>query len=251
VIRTFSYFMMKFFHHILFFLLVSSTCLMAQRSDEHKLLLDDLYPGEAVETFDLRERTQVFQHFFNDEWLFGKFLFENDRESSKDYMLRFDIMNQELNVNIYSASFIIPKDKYRGFVLKEIKGDQFVEHVFKYHEVDRKKEGEELLLYLTDDLGPFSLLKYLYVEELPSTYVPALDAGNLNKKVIQKHKYYLLKDDRFELIPKGQNKAKKIFNRYADGKKFLSDHNVNFKNENELIALINYLNQSYLKKFKS
>jgi hypothetical protein len=224
---------------------------MAQRSDQHKLLLDDLYPGEAVETFDLRERSEVFQHFFHDDWLFGKFLFEDDRESARDYMLRYDIMNNELNVNIYSSSFIVPKNKYRGFVLKEINGDQLVEHVFKYHEVDRKKEGEELLLYVVEEPGPFSLVKYLYVEELPSTYVPALDAGNLDKKVIQKHRYYLFKDDRFTIIPKGQTKAKKVFLRYADAKIFLSDHNVNFKNENELIALIHYLNQSYLKKFKS
>lgn len=234
----------------LLLLLVPSACLLGQRSDVHKLILNDLYPGEGVQTFDLRERKIPSAYYFRDEWLYGKILFEDDRESTQEYTLKYDLLHQELVVQIdREGSFVIPMNLIRGFILKDRNPGRIHEYVFRYHELDANNPGAEIALHLAE--GHYTLVKYFFVDELPATYVPALDAGSLDRKLVMKEKYFLIEDDHVTEIPRQRNKARKMFEVLDDAKPYLRENSVDFRNESDLISLVVFLNQSYLKKSKT
>ncbi len=234
----------------LLLLLVPTACLLGQRSDVHKLILNDLYPGEGVETFDLRERKIPSAYYFRDDWLYGRILFDEDRESASEYTLKYDLLNQELVVNIDDeGSFVIPMNLIRGFVLKDRNPGRIHEYVFKYHELDINNPGAEIGLHIAD--GHFTLVKYFFVDELPATYVPALDAGSLDRKLVMKEKYFLIEDDHVTEIPRQRNKAKRIFEVFDGAERYLKEKNLDLREESDLISLVVFLNQSYLKKSKT
>ena len=54
-------------------------------------------------------------------------------------------------------------------------------------------------------------------------------------------------ENKIEEIPSGKKKAEKIFNKFSGGKDYLIKHKINFKSKEELKALVNFMNQSYLK----
>lgn len=231
-------------------LLFPTVYLVGQRSDVHKLILNDLYPGEGVETFDLRERKVITEYYFRDEWLYGVFLFEEDRESETEYTLKYDLLNHELVVRIENGAFIVPMNMIRGFILRDRNPGSVNEYVFKYHDLDVKNPGAEIALHLEE--GHYTLVKYFYTEQLPATYVPALDAGSLNRKVVMKEKYFLIEDGLVTEVPKSRNKARKLFEQqYDDAQAFIRETAVDLKEEDDLISLVEFLNQSYLKKSKT
>ena len=64
---------------------------------------------------------------------------------------------------------------------------------------------------------------------------------------MKKEKFYFMHKDKIEEIPSGKKKAEKIFNKFSSGKDYLTRHKINFKSKEELKALVNFMNQSYLK----
>lgn len=219
--------------------------LNAQRSDQHKLILDDLYPGEAVETFDLRERKKIYQSFLIDEWLFGRLLKKDGSLSEGDYLLKYDILNRELNVNLNGSAFIVPDETISGFILKEVQNDKLVEHKFRYYETEDKKIHRGIFKHCVD--GNYKLLAFYDAEKLPSNYVPALDAGSLDQKISTRERFYFMAADQLIEIPSNKKRAEKFFNKYEEARKFLEKNRMNYKNKEQLKALVNFMNQTNLK----
>ena len=238
----FTFFYMSFYKSLLLFCFCIPMVLMAQRSDDNQIIMSDLYPGEAVETFDLRERKMVGQSFFNENWLFGHFVFDDGSLSKGDYLLKYDLLNQELIVNLNGSVYVVPTENISGFILKNnIQTTvKLPEYVFVFSKL-KGLPGRTILEKVIE--GEFGLYILHHVTQLKPNYVPALDAGNLNTKIVKKNKCFLWTKGKFLEIPTRKKQAVKFFGKYATARQYMKEHKMKAKSEEYLIALINSMNQ--------
>ncbi|MCP3928012.1 MAG: hypothetical protein GY705_02790, partial [Bacteroidetes bacterium] len=105
----------------------------------------------------------------------------------------------------------------------------------------------ERKLFEVDVDGTYKFLVFNGTEKLPPNYVPALDAGSLDSKVVKNEKYFFMTEGKLLEIPGSKKKAEKIFGRYASARKFLKSGRMSFKSKEQLRALVKFMNQSKLK----
>ena len=217
--------------------------IFAQQTDEKMVALDDLYPGQNVTTFDLRERSEKGQTFFNKEWMTGQFVFDDGSLSKRIYFLKYNIQSQELLVNLDGGVFLVPLEYLSGFLLKGVMPEDagFVTYEFEFKKV-KGREGRTILQKLVS--GTFGLYVFHDVEVLKPNYVPALDAGNLSTEYVPKPYYYLVDNGALKEIPRSRRKAEKFFGQYDEAVKFLDDQRMKIKSESYLVDLVNYMNKN-------
>lgn len=231
------------FRYFLIILTILPLWIFAQQTDERIVALDDLYPGQGVTTFDLRQRSEAGQAFFNDEWLTGQFVFDDGSLSKRVYFLKYDIQSQELLVNLDGGVYQVPMQYLSGFILKGVLPEDkgFVSHEFVLQQV-QGKSGLTIMEKVIE--GSYGLYILHDVEVLKPNYVPALDAGDLNTKYAKKSFFYLYDDGVFKEIPKKKKKAERFFAQYADARKYMEQHKLKIKSEAYLQGLVNYMNKN-------
>lgn len=233
---------MSFYKILLLVCFFIPVVLVAQRNDDNQVIMADLYPGEAVETFDLRKRNIKGQPFFNENWLFGHFVFDDGSLSKGGYLLKYDLLNQELIVNLDGSVFVVPTGNISGFTLKNnIQTTvKLPEYVFVFSKL-KELPGRTILEKVVE--GKFGMYILHHVTQLKPNYVPALDAGSLNTKIVKKDRYYLWTKGKFLEIPTRKKKAVKFFGKYAIAREYMEENKMKVKSEKYLIALINAMNQ--------
>lgn len=237
----FSLFMiMKYFLSLCVFF---PWALFSQQTDDKMVALDDLYPGQNVTTFDLRQRSESGQTFFNEEWMTGQFVFDDGSFSKRTYFLKNNIQSQELLVNLEGSVYLVPTENLSGFLLKGVLPENagFLNHEFEFKTI-AGKSGRTILEKKVD--GAFKLYFYYDVKALKPNYVPALDAGDINTKYVKNNVYYLESGGNFKEIPKNRKKAEKFFGKYAEAKAYMKGQKMKIKSETYLIDLVNFMNQN-------
>ncbi|KAA3632748.1 MAG: hypothetical protein DWQ02_14265 [Bacteroidetes bacterium] len=231
------------FKFLLSLLLIIPFSLFAQQTDERIVALDDVYPGQNVTTFDLRERSEAGQKFFNTDWLTGQFVFDDGSLSKRIYFLKYNIQTQELYVNLDGGTYQVPMQYLSGFVLKGVLPEDkgFISHEFVLKHV-RGKSGRMILEKVIE--GDYGLYILHDVSVLKPNYVPALDAGDLNTKYVEKKLYYLNDRGVFKEIPKKKKKAVQFFSQIPSAKRYIDKHKMKIKSEEYLKSLVNYMNKN-------
>lgn len=226
-----------------FLLLFLPTMLCAQRNGEHNAVMAKLYPSEAVETYDLRSRKKVKRVFYYDDWMEGQFLFFDQSRAGRTFPLKYDILNQELNVDMGGSIYIVPLDSIHGFVFESL--------INKGHEFTIRKTGKgysQATIFEVVEKGTYKLLTQHYVERLRANYQPALDTGSRDEKIVRKQAFYLIDTHgRLIEIPKKKKAAEQVMSKYKPAQKYLGKNKVNFKNEKDLKKLVLFMN-NYQKK---
>ncbi|MCR9289884.1 MAG: hypothetical protein NXI23_21120 [Bacteroidetes bacterium] len=222
----------------LFFVLFLPILLTAQRNTKQQAVMADLYPTEAVETYDLRTRTEIKRVFFNQEWLEGHLLFIDGKTSNENFPIKYDILNQELNVSVGNAIYAVPLSaKTHGFILKKVIGPEY--------EFRIRKIGKEVnpTIFEVAVKGKYQLFVKHYAEKIKPNYVAALDAGTRDEKAVVKELFYLL-DNRGRLIeiPKKQKAAREVLGEYTSARRYLAKNKVNFKDRESLRELVLFMN---------
>lgn len=198
-----------------------------------------IYAGESVQTFDFRKIEDVEQYFLTEHWLLAR-LIDNEGEVGKDqYYLKYDILNNEVNVNVNNANLVAPKSMVSGFVYLNIDGNNTY---FLALKPDNWNKGATYFEVLED--GKFKLLKYHYTKTSGGYYNAAVDAGSLNKKIVPKTNLYILEDDNnIYKVPAKKRARKKFFEKYEVIKNYLSKNKVNLKNEEAIAELVQIFNK--------
>jgi hypothetical protein len=217
--------------------------LTAQRSNDHLLIMEDLYSGEAVETYDLRERKAVGDYFYNADWLLGQFVFDDGSLSKRNYLLKYDLLNHELLVNLDGGAFLVPTKNVSGFVIKEVNQNtnEIIDHTFFYKKVE-DKPGRTIVEKIVEG-STYQLYILHKVEYLEANYVPALDAGSLSAKIIKKRRYCLQIGERILEIPARKKQATNFFENYPSASNYIKKHKMKIKSEEYLIGLVNFMNK--------
>lgn len=234
----------KIFFIILFFL---PTFVIAQGNNQYQVVLENLYAGEAINTYDLRERKEYNQVFLNEDWQKSKLIFSDNEVSSRTYWLKYDILNQEVNIRIgEEAIYIVPKNRIHGFIFLSDIDKKILENSQFMVSQKRKTKGD---IYEIIVDGKYSLAILHEAEKLKSNYIPALDTGNISEKIITKKKFFLITDKKAAIeISKKKKSATKLFNKYTPSKEYLKKNKVNFKKQKDLEGIILFMNNQLKNK---
>lgn len=225
--------------NLFFLVLFAPSTLFAQRGTDMQAVTTNLYSGEAIETYDLRKVTKIKRVFFKEEWLDAQIVFIDENKKSKNFPVKYDILNQEINVSVQGSIYVLPTALIDGFILSDVLGEIAEFTIFK----DENKGPTGIFEVI--ESGKFTFLEKHSAKRIKADYQPTLDVGSKDEKAVRKNTFYLM-DDRgqFFEIPTKKKLAKELFNRYPSGKKYLAKHKVNFKNSNNLKELVILMNKN-------
>lgn len=230
-----------------FLILFLPTMLFGQLNDERRAVDARIYPQGDVQAYDLRTRTQIKRYFLFNDWREGKFIFVDGIPTKRTFPLKYDVLNQELVVDMAGSEYVVPMDSIYGFVLddyfKQVSGSEGL--IFQIRRGG--KDGKKRTIYERVLDGKFRLYVGHYAEKMKPNYNAALDTGSLDEKIVKKEKFYLYDNGRMKEIPKKRKSAEKFFAAYPAAKKYLAKHRVNFKNKKSLSDLVLFMN-NYQKK---
>ena len=211
----------------------------AQRSDQHKLVMDDLYPGEAVQSFDLRSRTKIDQYFLFADWHKGTLLMSDGRVSKNEYYLKYDLLNNEVNVNVEGNPYVIPSKLLDGFIIEDENGTSY-----QFVRARHPNEGRQGVFFQEEVSGDMDFLVYYKTERLPANYVAALDAGSLDQRVTSKEEFFVRWNQKIMEVPSKKRAAIKFFAKFPGAEGYLADNRINFKKKEDLESFVKFMNQS-------
>ncbi len=213
--------------------------------DEYRLALDDLYARGSMQEFDLRKKVSIDRIFFRDSWLRGHVFYDEERRTTNEYNLKFDLWNKDVIVNILGDSYLVPKEGMKGFFLEEVRDDGDILHRFVVEDYRKSKRSKaKSIIFELAVEGRYTLLIRHKPELLKSNRVEALDMGDQNDRVLHK-KYFFLRDTngRIHKIPKRRKAAIKFFQRFRESTEYLENNDVNFKDRKSLSQMISYMNK--------
>ena len=210
----------------------------AQRSNMHQYNLNNLYTGESIDVFDLRKSEVKGSTYWEDEW-YKAAIQLNSGAKVDDYPIKYDLLNWQLELYTPLDIKILPGNMVKEFYIdKGAKRYHFVNANHYFRPEDRHFGFFELLVE-----GKYSLLIGMETEVLQPNYVPALDAGERNPKLIKKERYYLFDGKKMSPLPKNKRERAKIFARKIPGSRsYIQLHKLNLKRKKDLVELIGFCN---------
>jgi len=220
------------------FLLLFYFCIFsinAQQVDDkiHRLNSLNSSSRDAIESFNLGEVKSFNQYFLNDNWSIAQIL-GNDKVESKLFLVKYDVLNQQLLVEINNTPMIVSNNKLSGFLISR------TEQRFIYARPTDWNTGGSFFeeLAVKDSL---SLLARHFAIKTKPNYNQALDFGDRNEKVILKEDYYFKSGDVVLEIPNKKKEAIVFFSQFAGTKDYIAKNKINFKKKEDLILLFQNL----------
>lgn len=192
----------------------------------------------VVRKFDNRYEGVQGSPFYSEEWVEGSIVTEKNRQID-NVQLKYHVFEDELIINKNSGQFYLPKKQIKSFILKEKEQMENV-HFTKLH---HPKNHNEYQYYKIIWKGTISLFEHSKVVFEKANF----EGGYSNDKRYDEFKkypvlYYVIGDGTVPVkLKTTANGFSKIFPDHNDEvKKFISTNGYSCKNEQELIAILNY-----------
>ena len=195
------------------------------------------YGRGYLKTFDLREKGSVSEFFLQDAWLPATYTNAEGIVGKQEYYTKFDILNNEVNININGKIMVAPLGVVKGFTTHEAEGDR----IFIALKPDNWDKAATYFEVIVD--GPIQLLVHYFVKDVGNSYNPAVDAGTKNSKFVKKESYYILVDGKIFKVPTKRKSGERLFSDFSGSKKYFAKNKVKFKHKDDLIELVNFLNK--------
>lgn len=192
-------------------------------------------PAGVIDEFPLPAPTLQGSLYLNDDWKQGRLVLKNGDELN-DVMLNYDLQNSLLEIKSKRAIKVCPPMLLEKFEIKDGFGSsKNFENLANY---DKNKIGILEIKYNKGNYT-YAVNPYIFIRE-PS-YVPTMDVGNRNKKVLKKMKYYFIKNDK--LIPFKRSK-KSILNLASNNsdkvESYMKSNKINLKDDNALAGVMKF-----------
>ncbi len=195
------------------------------------------YGRGYVKTFDLREKGITHEHFLLNTWLPATFINEEGTIGKDQYFTKFDILNNEVNINIDRKVMVAPMGIVKGFTIHTVEEDRN----FLALKPDNWDKPATYFEVIAD--GEIQLLVYYTAKNVGNTYNPAVDAGSKAAKLVTKEECYILVDNKISKVPNKRKAGERLFSKFSKARKYFSKNKVKFKNKTDLIKLVNFLNK--------
>jgi|GEM_PF-3956014 len=218
----------------------------AQRSTPTQIQIENLYSGEAIDAYDLRPRTMEGSLYFREERLNTAIQLKNGRVLN-GVPAKYNLENNNLEVFTDNGVFELPGPSIREFTIEAAPDVEELQSRYRFLSMDQFSGKEELrdiaFVYFLLEANPGLLAGY-EVEILKPNYVPALDAGSLNAKAVQKERFFLYDGRQLEPIPTRRKKAADLLNPFrTDVDDYLKAERIDLKDRHDLIRLFQWLNR--------
>jgi hypothetical protein len=206
-----------------------------------KSILDkEVNPGEVLMEFDDRDKEIIGNYYIHENWQKGNIVLKSGTEI-KNQLIRFDLEYDLLEVKLSDNLKVVPLRKLNYYRII----DQAASNIFQNCDVYSFNDGTSLsgICQVLEDEYYGAIIKYTYnIRE--ATYVPALDMGKKDDEVIIKEYPFLTKDKIIYKIP-GRKKDFYAFfiNPDVDIKSYMREQGLNYKNKDDLIKILQYVNE--------
>lgn len=229
--------------HIKVFLLAISGLFIIHRllGQNEGFVLDRLTnPAEVFAEFDARVSKVKGTHYLDDHWNIGIIRLKNNK-IIKNYPLKYDIENQWMEVKFDHDIKLLDLRWIRSFEwvngasnrLRFVNSNQytFEDGVQRLGVFEILSEGELSLLTKTD------------TEVREANYVPALDMGDMDKKIYKVEKLYVVSDNTVKPFPK---KKSEFFSLFGDNAAEIDDYakvnKLKYRNKRDARQIFHYYN---------
>jgi len=221
--------------------LLQFTSSIGQRSRTFTVPIEQLYTGEAVRTYDLRDKGTKGSVYWFDDWHQGAILLANGQKMDQ-YKVKYDIQSWMLEINTSEGVKILPGARVKEFYLEKTEGE---EKAARYHLINlREYFGQNIPSQGFYELlvdGAYPLVKNFELDILKPNYVPALDAGETQSKIVKKTRYYLIKNKNLVELPSSPKKFAEIIRDIKpEAVEFMRKNKLKPKNEEDMIKIITF-----------
>ncbi len=218
----------------------------AQRSTPTQIQIENLYSGEAIDAYDLRPRTMEGSLYFREERLNTAIQLKNGRVMN-GVPAKYNLENNSLEIFTETSVFQIPGAAIREFTFEAAPDSEEPPRRYRFLSLEHFSSSEEIedisfVYFLLE--GPPGLLAGYEVEILKPNYVPALDAGSLNSRAVQKERFFLLDDRQLHPIPTRRKRAAELLRPFRPKvDDYLKAARTDLKKRSDLIRLFQWLNE--------
>ncbi len=193
-------------------------------------------PGQMTSTIDLRERYTVIHFFYNDDWRKGKLINKHGITQEDELFMMYDVLNQELSISMSGKIFTVPPNEIKGFVFTDEAREVFI------YETTKDGAPDNTYYEVVED-GKYQLLTHHTFFKKKANYVAALDNGDKESRMYKRAYFYFKGENGISRIPKKKKAAIKFFERFPAAKQYLKKNKVNFKDKEQLVELLKYMNK--------
>lgn len=167
----------------------------------------NMYSGEAMNVFDLRDRQTIIENYWFDDWRNGGILLK-DSQVVKGFPLRYNRFSRNIEIRTVWDVKVLPETKV-SLVYMITNGDTSVfVNLTNYLGLPPNPAFTGLSRLLYD--GRYTVFHRKEGEVLKANYVPALDAGYTNDRIVFTDAFYLYDGDRLELLPTRKKKLSRF-----------------------------------------
>lgn len=228
-------------------ILVGCLCLVsiwsplpAQRNNPMLTIVNgNMYSGEAMNVFDLRDRQTIIENYWFDDWRNGGILLK-DSQVVKGFPLRYNRFSRNIEIRTVWDVKVLPETKV-SLVYMITNGDTSVfVNLTNYLGLPPNPAFTGLSRLLYD--GRYTVFHRKEGEVLKANYVPALDAGYTNDRIVFTDAFYLYDGDRLELLPTRKKKLSRFLEvKGIQVEEFMQAARFNGKRPEDLIRLFEYV----------
>lgn len=230
---------------LLMAMLFTMVCTIAfsQTTNQEISILDrNVNPGQVINELPLPPPGMEGSFYLNENWLTGDFTITNSDKLYKNFPLRYDLKNQLLEIENNDQTKICTLPVLRTFSYRNHNNE--IESYINTELIDdaNKILPKSIAQVLYED--KLMLIGVPYVEVKDPTYVPAIDMGNRNQKILKKIDYYVINNARAHKITGSSFKKNEgIFgNKKSDVENYIKENRLKFNKEDDLVKIFDYYN---------
>ncbi len=233
---------MKLFSLLFLVVLITNT-LYAQEDGmlRHKAQLN-ASPGGTITEFRMPNPKTEGSVYLLEGWTLADVTLKNGLELNS-YFIRYDLQNHLVEIKADEKVKVIDESKVKVF--KWLNGKNAQREEYLNGSSFRLDGGVLLGFFKLEYQGESRLLSYTNLKLQKSNYVPALNSGEKNNKLVKKTSVYIEKDKSLFKVPKSRKNFLEL--EIFEGKsneilKFIKNNNLSIKQKNDLIEILKFLN---------
>lgn len=201
---------------------------------------DRVSPGNILELPRKPPKTDG-TYMLYDEWIEGEVVLINE-QAVKRVPLKYDLYNNWLEIKTSDDVKICPSTFLSKFIINDDLGK---ERTFLNIRQFRSSENENLegvfreIVSFPNKEIMLVARPYAFIKE--ATYVPALDMGTRNNKVIKKEAYYIISNGMYQKLPKNKKDFFKVFQEDSNKvQQYATVNKLSFKKESGIKKLLEF-----------
>jgi len=207
-----------------------------------KSILDnEVNPGETLMEFDNRSKEIIGNYYIDDNWKKCNIELKSGI-LIKNQLVRYDLEYDLLEVKLADELKVIPLRKIKYYRIIDQGDSNLFQNCDSYSFEDGTPLSGICRVIAGGPCG--AIVKYTYVVK-EATYVPALDMGTQDEKIIHKEHIFLTKQGTIYKLP-GKKKAFYSFfiNPNSDIKSYMKQHHLKYKDPDDLAEILTFVNQN-------